>query len=206
MVHQYKLIYFNARARAEPARLLFAYADVKYEDVRVDESSWTAIKPSTPFGQLPVLEIDGGRATVAQSIAICRYLANEFSLVPKDHIQAARADMLVDGKEDIVQHFMPWFQEKDPDRKRELWKKLEIEHIDPFLDRFEKFLTSTGTGYFVNNSITWADIFLFDTLHNLRNMAPHLFQSHARLAEFVDKLAREPKIQSWLENRPKTDF
>jgi len=162
MVHQYKLIYFNGRGRGEPARLLFAYAGVKYEDKRMEGPEWPAFKPKTPFGQMPILEIDGGKHTVAQSKAIYRYLGNEFNLVPKDHIQAARADMLVDGYDDVSKHFDPWYMENDPAKKQEIWKKLETEHIAPFLRLYEKFLTSNGTGYFVNNSITWADIFLFD--------------------------------------------
>ena len=32
-----QLVYFNIRARAEPARLLLAYAGVEYQDVRVEQ-------------------------------------------------------------------------------------------------------------------------------------------------------------------------
>lgn len=45
MVH-YKLTYFNARARAEIIRLIFAVADEKYEDVRLDRENWRTLKPS----------------------------------------------------------------------------------------------------------------------------------------------------------------
>ncbi len=45
MVH-YKLTYFNGRARAEIIRLIFAVADEKYEDVRVERDKWPALKPS----------------------------------------------------------------------------------------------------------------------------------------------------------------
>lgn len=43
---QYKLLYWDARGRAEHARLLFAYADVPYDDVRIDRKNWPEIKPS----------------------------------------------------------------------------------------------------------------------------------------------------------------
>jgi glutathione S-transferase len=206
MVHQYKLTYFNGRGRAEPARLILAYADAKYEDNRVEGATWAALKPKTPFGQVPVLEIDGGKVTLAQSKTIYRYLANEFNLVPKDHIQAARADMLVDGHDDVLKHFTPWFLEKDPAKKQEIWKKLETEHIAPFVALYEKFLTTNGTGYFVTNSITWADIYLYDVFSSLKSKSPHLFEGHAKLAEFVDKIGKEPKIKAWVDKRPKTDF
>ena len=37
-----------------------------------------SLKPALPYGQLPVLEVDG--VTICQSMAIARYLANEFGL------------------------------------------------------------------------------------------------------------------------------
>jgi len=205
MVHQYKLTYFNGRGRGEPARLLFEYAGVKYEDNRIEDAIWPALKPSTPFGQLPVLEIDG-KVMIAQAKAICRYLGHEFNLVPKDHIEAARADMLVDGNGDVTTHYDLWYYEEDPVKKPEVWKKLETEHIVPFADRCEKFLTSTGTGYFVNKTITWADIFLFDFYHDAKSKTPHLFKSHPKLTEFIDKIASQPKIKAWLEKRPQTEY
>ena len=47
MADTMKLTYFNARGRAEMARLLLANAGVKYEDVRVEGESWQQLKPST---------------------------------------------------------------------------------------------------------------------------------------------------------------
>ena len=78
-----KLIYFDLRARAEPARLLLAYAGQDYQDERIpwistDEYPWQQMKPSTPFGQLPLLVWNG--ETISQSISIARFLATEFGL------------------------------------------------------------------------------------------------------------------------------
>lgn len=61
---QIKLTYFNLRARAEPARLILAYAGVKYTDHRIpypgdDPKPWAEMKPSTPYGQLPLLQFGG---------------------------------------------------------------------------------------------------------------------------------------------------
>jgi len=42
----YKLTYFNGRGRAEIIRLIFAAADEKYEDVRLEREKWAALKPS----------------------------------------------------------------------------------------------------------------------------------------------------------------
>lgn len=73
----YKLTYFNNKARAELIRYIFALADVKYEDFRIEYSTWDKVKPDIekilPFGQVPILEVkeDSGEAyTVAQSRTI----------------------------------------------------------------------------------------------------------------------------------------
>jgi glutathione S-transferase len=206
MPHQYKLIYFNGRGRAEPSRLILAFAGANYDDNRIERADWPALKPKYAFGQVPVLEIDNGKVILSQSKAIARYLGNEFNLVPKDHILSGKADMLVDGHDDILKHFAPWFQEQDPAKKKEIWKKLETDVIAPFLKLYEKFLTDSGTGYFVTNSVTWADLYLFEALHSLKTASPHLFDSHPKLVEFVNKIANEPKIKAWIEKRPNTPF
>ena len=37
---EYKLYYFNARGRAELCRLILKYADVPFEDVRMEREEW----------------------------------------------------------------------------------------------------------------------------------------------------------------------
>ena len=46
MPAKYKLTYFDARGRGEPIRMLFAAADVKYDEVRVKFEDWPELKPS----------------------------------------------------------------------------------------------------------------------------------------------------------------
>ena len=47
MMPKYTLTYFNFRARAELARLIFAVAEVEYEDERITEiDKWIKLKPS----------------------------------------------------------------------------------------------------------------------------------------------------------------
>jgi hypothetical protein len=43
-VKKYKLIYFNFIGIAEPVRLLFALAEVPYEDKRIPEADWASVK------------------------------------------------------------------------------------------------------------------------------------------------------------------
>lgn len=53
-----------------------------------------------PFGQMPVLEIDG-KEKIAQSAAINRYLARQYKLAGQTPIEEAKVDMLADLFKDM---------------------------------------------------------------------------------------------------------
>lgn len=42
----YKLTYFSLKALAEPIRFLLSYADIPFEDDRINTDNWPKIKPS----------------------------------------------------------------------------------------------------------------------------------------------------------------
>ncbi|KAK2151768.1 hypothetical protein LSH36_352g02000 [Paralvinella palmiformis] len=76
MMVNYRLVYFDKKARAEVCRMLFVVAGVPYEDVRISLDDWPKLKKDAPFAQLPVLEVDGRK--LCQSLAIEIYLARKF--------------------------------------------------------------------------------------------------------------------------------
>jgi hypothetical protein len=55
---------------------------------------------ATPFGQVPILEVDG--QVLAQSNAIARYLARKHGLAGKDEWEQAQADMYADNINDLL--------------------------------------------------------------------------------------------------------
>ena len=70
--------YFNIEGPAEKSRLALRLGKIPFEDARVSLDDWRNgdVKATTPYGQLPVLEItDDGTTTrtMAQSDAILRY-------------------------------------------------------------------------------------------------------------------------------------
>ena len=100
MVPKLKLTYFDFHGgRGEPARLALSMAGIPFEDDRVSPSDWERRKPDTPFGALPVLEVDG--QTLAQSNAINRYVGKLADLYPTDAWQAALRDEVMGAVEDI---------------------------------------------------------------------------------------------------------
>ncbi|XP_028638305.1 hematopoietic prostaglandin D synthase isoform X2 [Grammomys surdaster] len=101
----YKLLYFNMRGRAEIIRYIFAYLDIKYEDHRIEQTDWPKIKPTLPFGKIPVLEVEG--LTLHQSLAIARYLTKNTDLAGKTELEQCQADAVVDTLDDFMSLF-PW--------------------------------------------------------------------------------------------------
>ncbi len=96
-----KLTYFDFHGgRGERARLALSLAGIPFEDDRVLGADWPRRKPSTPFGSLPVLEVDG--AIVTQSNGINRYVGKLAELYPSDPWQAALCDEAMEAVEDIT--------------------------------------------------------------------------------------------------------
>lgn len=69
------------------SRLALSLAGVPFEDKRIVFSEWKDVKPTTPFGQLPMMTIDNDKVR-SQSEAMLRWigseLAPESNLYPKE--------------------------------------------------------------------------------------------------------------------------
>jgi glutathione S-transferase len=57
MAPSYKLIYFNARGKAEHIRFIFAYAGVNYEDERISQDKWPELKRSKYYKMIKFIDI-----------------------------------------------------------------------------------------------------------------------------------------------------
>jgi glutathione S-transferase len=202
-----KLIYFNLRARAEVSRLILAAAGVEYEDVRVDFSRWPEMKPSTPFGQLPILEVDG--AKLCQSKTIARYLANKYGLAGKTDLEKAQVDMVADCIDDIYTPTIRFFSEKDQAKQTELKEKFQKETLPTQIALLEKLLKANrnGDGYFVGDSLTWVDIGFFDFCSWLSAIEVTIpFEDVPKLKALREKIEKHPKIAEWIKKRPVTNI
>ncbi|MEO8182392.1 MAG: glutathione S-transferase N-terminal domain-containing protein [Deltaproteobacteria bacterium] len=64
-----KLTYFDIRGRAEVIRLILEETGTPYLERRIREQEWAAIKPTLPFGQVPLDE--EGELRIPQSNPCC---------------------------------------------------------------------------------------------------------------------------------------
>lgn len=206
--HKYKLTYLDGRGRAEVARLIFAAAGQKYEDVRIGWDKWPELKPKTPFGQIPILEIDGSKM-LCQSVAIDQYLANELNLAGKTAFEKARAHMVIECCGDIVRAIATYFFESNEERKAELEKKYLEEQQSGFLAGLEKILrqNNDGDGFVVGDSLTWADLGLINMADWVKLAGEgEKLDKYEKLSAHRKRIAALPNVAEWLEKRPKTPW
>lgn len=96
-----KLFYFDAPvSRGEECRLALHLAGVEFEDVRIKPADWPAMKPETPYGGLPILELPG-QPRLAHSNAILVLIGRRHGLHPTDDVEAARHEGMMQHVEDL---------------------------------------------------------------------------------------------------------
>jgi len=203
-----KLTYFNGRGLAEIIRLIFTAADKPFIDHRIDQEEFKKLKPSLPFGQIPILEVDG--KTMFQSRAIARYLARKYDLAGKTDLEQAQADMIVDCIEDALKPVPAFRNEPDPAKKEAMKKDYLEKQLPDYLSKLEAFLISNkgGDGYFVGDGLTWADLSLQRMKGSIEILigvsAP--FDNHPKLKALFERVTKLPKIAAYLAKLPDTPF
>ena len=93
-----KLTYFGLGVRAEPIRALLHFANHEFEDNRISNDDFPALKETLPLGSLPIWEEDG--VTFAQSTDILRMLGIRHGMYTTDPNTAWEIDSLLDFMEE----------------------------------------------------------------------------------------------------------
>ncbi|GMR38673.1 hypothetical protein PMAYCL1PPCAC_08868, partial [Pristionchus mayeri] len=204
----YKLTYFNGRLRAEVARQLLYLAGVPFEDVRVRRPDWPALKSKMPFGEMPVLEVDG--KPLPQSFAINRYLAKEFGFTGKSPFEAAWVDAIADQFKDYNietrRLFLVLLGMIQGD-KEQLLKDVGIPARDKFFGILEKIAKENGSnGHFVGQSLTWADLLIADHVKTVNILLPGFLDGFPTVLDTVKKIESTPKLKEWIEKSPYSKF
>lgn len=125
----------------------------------------------TPFGHVPILEVDG--QVLAQSNTIARYLAKKHGLAGKDDWEQALTDMYAENIHDLLNGIIKYlfslelvafrlyvtiavavpFTEKNPVKQKEMYQKFMREVIAPHVAAVEKQLKKNNTGFLVGNEV-----------------------------------------------------
>eukprot|EP00467_Chlorarachnion_reptans_P013641 CAMPEP_0114491304 /NCGR_PEP_ID=MMETSP0109-20121206/2926_1 /TAXON_ID=29199 /ORGANISM="Chlorarachnion reptans, Strain CCCM449" /LENGTH=225 /DNA_ID=CAMNT_0001668023 /DNA_START=113 /DNA_END=790 /DNA_ORIENTATION=+ len=202
----YKLTYFGLTGRGEPIRLAFAVAGIKFEDVRIEFKDWGKVKPTTPWGSLPVLETPSGDI-LTQCRALTRFVGKKAKLYPSDDLAAAKVDEMMDVCEDLGKLVNDTGKGMEKAEK----EKARVESstkgpIAAFLKKVDAYIAKNGKdGHVVGDKLTIADLFLFCNSSFLvcgfyDGMSKDVLKSYPNIQAVRKTVASVPEIQKRYEN------
>lgn len=164
---QLKLSYFDFHGgRAEPIRLALAIGGIAFEDHRFSFHEFSEVRKTVPFGQVPVLHVDGVQVT--QSDAILRYVGKLAGLYPTDSYQALLCDEVAYVVEEAGVKLGPSFSMKG-DELKAARIALVNESMPKYLGWLQNQLMARGGEYFADNRLTVADLKVFVDVHGLNS-------------------------------------
>eukprot|EP00047_Mylnosiga_fluctuans_P003419 m.229020 g.229020 ORF g.229020 m.229020 type:complete len:216 (+) comp11838_c0_seq1:51-698(+) len=209
-----KLTYFDIRGLAETARYLLKIGGVAFEDVRLSltrnadgsfsRPEFDAAKAAGqfPFGQVPILEVDGVK--ICQSKAIERFLARHVGLLNGTEVEVA---VIESACEEILDLALAYRKAAyAPEAEREALKAAFYStELPKFAGLLENF---AGAEYLVGGKLSLADVHLYAFLERLgfENAAAltATLDAHPKLKASFNKVAQHPAIVEWQAARPQT--
>ena len=153
-----KLTYFDAPvSRGEECRIALHLAGIDFEDVRIPRPQWPALKPQSPYGGMPFLEIPG-QPPIAHANAILQLIGQRHGLHPTDDFEAARHLGMMIHIDDLRDRMSPTLSMAEPEKKAAR-EKLAADYIPQWAAHAEKNIT--GEPFFGGANLNVVDIKIF---------------------------------------------
>mgnify|MGYP001179922998 CR=1 FL=1 len=202
-----RLIYFDMPFwRAEASRIALFLGGIPFDDVRTTGEEFEKLKTAgtLPYGQLPVLEVDG--TVIAQSVAIARFCGKQAGLYPMDNdVNAARVDELLDTATQITELLSPSFGETDSGKRAAMRDELASQTLPTWLGFLEsRLISNRESGYFVGPQLTIADLAIWRLLGwitggHLDGIPTNLLDSHPKLDSHFQNIDGHDGVRSWMD-------
>jgi len=197
-----KLTYFDISAsRGEECRLALHAGGVDFEDNRIKFDAWPALKPSTPFGSLPLFEVEG-HAPLAQTNAILVLIGRKHGLHPKDDFEAARHESMMAHIEDLRTVVGATMRIADDVEKKKVREGLAATVIPTWAANAEKQIGDAGP-FFGGANLNVVDIKIFVTLRwfisgALDHIPTTIFAGYPKLMRIFEAVREHESIKSWI--------
>ena len=203
----YKLTYFPVEAKGELTRFIFAQAGVEYEDVRIKKDEWSALKPTTPFGYLPTLEVNG--EVLGGSGPIARFVAEKHGLAGSNAIENVKLAGIKDVLDEVVLKMLKAYFENDRAMKKQLSDEVVEKHIPKYLDLMETIIKNNSTDgiWLFGSTVTYVDLNLYLVVDFMRFFTENnLLDNYPRVEKLTNAVRALPNIAKWIENRPERTY
>jgi glutathione S-transferase len=194
-----KLTYFDSpTSRGEECRLAFVVAGVDFEDNRLPPGAWQTLKPNTPFGSLPILELEG-KPMVSQSNAILTHIGRRYGLLPLDEWESMRLQSLMEAAEQLRHTVGTTFGIKDTDELERRRTALTEGPIRTWGANMEKQVIGPFAG---GEEISVADIKLFVIMGwfkrgALDHVPTDVLSGFPKLQTLFEKVKNHPRVVAW---------
>jgi prostaglandin-H2 D-isomerase / glutathione transferase len=194
-----RLTYFDQpSSRGEECRLALVLAGVEFEDNRIPRSAWAALKPTTPFGSLPIFEV-AGKPPVSQSNAILGYIGRTHGLLPADAWEAMRLESLLSAAEDLRHAISRTFGIEDAGELVRRRHELVEGPIKVWATSMEKQIVGPFAG---GADISVADVKVFIMVGWLKkgvldHVPPDVLAPYERLERLFAAVKDHPKVVAW---------
>lgn len=196
------LYYFAGRGLADQVRWMLAAAEISFTQKIIDKKSKIVkmAERQLPFGQLPLLQIDGFE--LVQSQAIVRFIAKKANLLGSCQDDEIRCDMIAEAVRDLVQlaTAAPFQRLKGEDTgtahialMKEKWSVMGV--------RFEEILNANNKEYMVGTSLTYADILVVHIMTwFVEECGPEIMETMPLLVTLQHKVMSLPGVNSFIRS------
>jgi glutathione S-transferase len=186
---RFTLEYFALRGLGEQARLLLEASGTAYDSVFYFQGPGSDYKAHAPHGQLPLLRDAelGKDFIICQSGAIVRHIARVLGLDGADARAKAECDMLFFLSKDVKKE-LDNFWSDDAEKTAKLHRYLKV--VDGLAPR--------NGAHFVGDSLTFADIAIFESIDLFHELKPSFFDAYPALTSFVKSFRQLPNVAQYL--------
>jgi prostaglandin-H2 D-isomerase / glutathione transferase len=196
---RYKLTYFDfSGSRGDECRLALYVAGVDFDDNRISQPTFAALKPETPYGSLPILE-EAGKPPLAQSNAILTYIGLNHDLLPRDAWEAAQHVSVLESVEELRGKLAPSGALKDPVAKKQAREDFAAGPLKTWARSVERRVRGP---FVAGAAISVADIKVFQIMQSFKSgsidhVSKDAFSEFPKLEALHAAVAQHAKVAEW---------
>lgn len=200
---KYTLTYFDfAGSRGEECRLALHCSGVPFEDERLTRDAWAARKPTSPWGGLPILTIEG-KGELAQTNAILSFVGRNHGLLPADPFEAAQHEAVMCAVEEFRAELNPTGRIADPEQKRAAREAFANGYLKTWSASIERLLAARAEGpFFGGAALSVADLKLFIIMRSIigggiDHVPTTAFAEFGRLTRLYEAVRTHAGVAAW---------